>query len=158
MVQSFIVFNFLSQSSHLVFTKICEEDISGPASLDSWKGANFPVNTQRVSGRVRNLDARCSPTAPCQQLRQKYLCCCASFSITLLIRGMNKRALKSLISAMLIIQGNILRRRMQDSENIIIENPQESHRLLLSGHLGSLQPRTVTIWQFLQVYMTENQW
>lgn len=40
---------------------------------------------------------------------------------------------------------------MQDSENVIIENPQEPQRGLLSGQFGSFQPRTVAIWQLLQV-------
>lgn len=71
---------------------------------------------------------------------------------------MNKWPWIDLVSELLIIQDNILRKRMQDSENAIVENPQEPHRLQLSGQSGSLQSRTVAIWQLFQVYMTENQW
>lgn len=54
-------------------------------------------------------------------------------------------------SEQLIIQGSILRRRKQASENAIIENPQETQRRELSGQLGSFQPRALAIWQLLQV-------
>lgn len=71
---------------------------------------------------------------------------------------MNKWPWNDLVSELLIIQDNILRKKRQDSENVIVENPQEPHRLQLSGQSGSFQYRTVAIWQLFQVYMTENQW
>lgn len=70
--------------------------------------------------------------------------------------GWAKRLLKGLVSEFLIIQDNLLRKRMRVSGNVIVENPQEPCRRHLSGQ--SLQPRTAVIWHLLQIHMTENQW
>lgn len=47
-VLSFMVFTFLSQSSHLVFTEICEEGRRESRILDSGKGTDFPVDSQQL--------------------------------------------------------------------------------------------------------------
>lgn len=70
--------------------------------------------------------------------------------------GWAKRLLKGLVPEILIIQDNLLRKRMWVSGNVIVENPQEPCRRHLSGQ--SVQPRTTAIWHLLQVHMTENQW
>lgn len=70
--------------------------------------------------------------------------------------GWAKRLLKGLVSEFLIIQDNLLRKRMRVLGNVIVKNPQEPCRRHLSGQ--SLQPRTAVIWHLLQIHMTENQW
>lgn len=147
-VLSIISFNFLLQSAHLIFTwmKTC---LRGPV-LDLGGSAAFSVDTQQLWGRARNgvLSALLSLTVHCWDGR---ICDWASFSITLIVRGQTKRLWKGLASELLIIQGSVLRRRKQASENVIIENPQEPQRPQSSGQLGSFQPRAVAIWQLLQV-------
>lgn len=65
-VLSFMVFTFLSQSSHLVFTEICEEGRRESRILDSGKGTDFPVDTQQLRGRGRSLKSQCSLAPQCQ--------------------------------------------------------------------------------------------